>query len=172
MHKLCCPCCFGRSCLIPNQGYLSEAGASLVDQKLNLNIVPKTRVVRLVSETFNYPRIDRQKAKLKRTIKEHYPSARFNRMSLPPKVSVLPQSLMISNLFKFPILRLDHFKSLSMDTKMPITGCDASNKSHCQRNKTTAFNWNSRNSSYWITSFETRIVATIIGSFDTIIQKW
>lgn len=20
MHKLCCPCCFGRSCLIPNQG--------------------------------------------------------------------------------------------------------------------------------------------------------
>lgn len=85
MHKLCCPCCFGRSCLIPNQGYLSEAGASLVDQKLKLNIVPKTRVVRLVSETFNYPRIDRQKAKLKKTIKEHYPSARFNRMSLPPK---------------------------------------------------------------------------------------
>ncbi|XP_055306109.1 phosphatidylinositol 4-kinase type 2-alpha isoform X2 [Sitodiplosis mosellana] len=85
MHKLCCPCCFGRSCLMPNQGYLSEAGASLVDQKLKLNIVPKTRVVRLVSETFNYPRIDRQKAKLKKTIKEHYPSARFNRMSLPPK---------------------------------------------------------------------------------------
>jgi hypothetical protein len=20
MHRLCCPCCFGRSCLIPNQG--------------------------------------------------------------------------------------------------------------------------------------------------------
>lgn len=57
-----------------------------MDQKLNLNIVPKTRVVRLVSETFNYPRIDRQKAKLKKTIKEHYPSARFNRMTLPPKV--------------------------------------------------------------------------------------
>lgn len=44
MHKLCCPCCFGRSCLIPNQGYLSEAAASLVDSKLNLNVVPKTRV--------------------------------------------------------------------------------------------------------------------------------
>lgn len=56
-----------------------------MDQKLKLNIVPKTRVVRLVSETFNYPRIDRQKAKLKKTIKDHYPSARFNRMSLPPK---------------------------------------------------------------------------------------
>lgn len=46
MHKLCCPCCFGRSCLVPNQGYLSEAGASLVDQKLQLNIVPKTKVFR------------------------------------------------------------------------------------------------------------------------------
>lgn len=85
MHKLCCPCCFGRACLIPNQGYISEAGASLVDQKLNLNIVPKTHVVRLVSETFNYPRIDRQKARIKKTIKERIPAARFNRMSLPPK---------------------------------------------------------------------------------------
>ncbi|XP_017023508.1 phosphatidylinositol 4-kinase type 2-alpha isoform X1 [Drosophila kikkawai] len=85
MHKLCCPCCFGRACLIPNQGYLSEAGASLVDRKLNLNVVPKTRVVRLVAESFNYARIDRQKAKLKKRIKEHYPSAHFNRMSLPLK---------------------------------------------------------------------------------------
>lgn len=64
---------------------MSEAGASLVDQKLNLNIVPKTRVVRLVSETFNYPRIDRQKARIKKTIKERIPAARFNRMTLPPK---------------------------------------------------------------------------------------
>ena len=44
MHKTCCPCCFGRDCLIPNQGYLSEAGASLIDSKLGLNIVPKTKV--------------------------------------------------------------------------------------------------------------------------------
>lgn len=44
MHKTCCPCCFGRSCLIPNQGYMSEAGASLVDEKLGLNIVPRTKV--------------------------------------------------------------------------------------------------------------------------------
>ena len=44
MHKICCPCCFGRSCLVPNQGYLSEAGASLVDEKLGLNVVPKTKV--------------------------------------------------------------------------------------------------------------------------------
>ncbi|KAI5607401.1 phosphatidylinositol 4-kinase type 2-alpha [Silurus asotus] len=38
LQKLCCPCCFGRDCLVLNQGYLSEAGASLVDQKLELNI--------------------------------------------------------------------------------------------------------------------------------------
>ena len=44
VHKLCCPCCFGRSCLVPNQGYLSEAGASLVDEKLGLGVVPKTKV--------------------------------------------------------------------------------------------------------------------------------
>lgn len=44
-HKMCCPCCFGRGCIVPNQGYLSEAGASLVDEKLGLDIVPKTKVV-------------------------------------------------------------------------------------------------------------------------------
>lgn len=76
---------FGRACLIPNQGYLSEAGASLVDTKLNLQIVPKTRVVRLVSKSFNYPRIDRQKARIKRQIKERVPAAKFKRMTLPPK---------------------------------------------------------------------------------------
>ncbi|XP_041056312.1 phosphatidylinositol 4-kinase type 2-beta isoform X2 [Carcharodon carcharias] len=43
-HKTCCPCCFGRGCLIPNQGYLSEAGAYLVDEKLGLGVVPKTKV--------------------------------------------------------------------------------------------------------------------------------
>lgn len=88
MHKLCCPCCFGRSCLIPNQGYLSEAAAYVVDAKLGLNIVPKTRVVKLVSETFNYLRIDRQKARVKRAIMEQFPNVglRFNRIGLPPKV--------------------------------------------------------------------------------------
>ncbi|RVE44881.1 hypothetical protein evm_010481 [Chilo suppressalis] len=85
MHKLCCPCCFGRSCLIPNQGYLSEAGASLVDSKIGLKIVPKTRVVKLVSETFNYLRIDRERSRLKRAITEQFPNLRFNRMGLPPK---------------------------------------------------------------------------------------
>lgn len=82
MHKLCCPCCFGRSCLIPNQGYLSEAGASLVDRKLGLGVVPNTRVVELVSKTFNYPRLSRGKTRLKQVIADQFPAAgsHFNRL--------------------------------------------------------------------------------------------
>eukprot|EP00095_Tigriopus_kingsejongensis_P011756 maker-scaffold241_size241811-snap-gene-0.15 protein:Tk11756 transcript:maker-scaffold241_size241811-snap-gene-0.15-mRNA-1 annotation:"phosphatidylinositol 4-kinase type 2-beta" len=88
MHRLCCPCCFGRSCLIPNQGYMSEAGAGLVDQKLSLNVVPKTKVVHLASTTFNYLRIDIEKARAKRMVYEHFPKVgrHFHRLGLPPKV--------------------------------------------------------------------------------------
>ncbi|XP_041369019.1 phosphatidylinositol 4-kinase type 2-beta-like isoform X2 [Gigantopelta aegis] len=88
MHKLCCPCCFGRSCLVPNQGYLSEAGASVVDQKLLLNIVPKTKIVKLASETFNYNAIDRAKAMTKKNLLQKVPAVgkRFHRIGLPPKV--------------------------------------------------------------------------------------
>ncbi|KAK2098755.1 Phosphatidylinositol 4-kinase type 2-alpha [Saguinus oedipus] len=109
LQKLCCPCCFGRDCLVLNQGYLSEAGASLVDQKLELNIVPRLypvdqsichyrnrahialelqMVVYLASETFNYSAIDRVKSRGKRLALEKVPKVgqRFNRIGLPPKV--------------------------------------------------------------------------------------
>ncbi|XP_040217187.1 phosphatidylinositol 4-kinase type 2-alpha isoform X1 [Rana temporaria] len=88
LQKLCCPCCFGRDCLVLNQGYLSEAGASLVDQKLELSIVPRTRVVYLSSETFNYSAIDRVKSRGKKLALEKVPKVgqRFNRIGLPPKV--------------------------------------------------------------------------------------
>lgn len=88
MHKTCCPCCFGRSCLIPNQGYMSEAGASLVDEKLGLNIVPKTKVVRLASPTFNYNAIDRAKARSKRMVSDRFPDTigKHVRLGLPPKI--------------------------------------------------------------------------------------
>ncbi|TKR87840.1 hypothetical protein L596_012176 [Steinernema carpocapsae] len=55
-QRILCFCCFGRACLIPNNGYLSETGASLIDDRLCLNIVPKTRVVRLSSSAFFYGR--------------------------------------------------------------------------------------------------------------------
>lgn len=88
MHKLCCPCCFGRSCLIPNQGYLSEAGAYLVDRRFELGVVPKTRVVKLVSEAFHYSRFDRKKSETKKAINSQFPKVgrRFNRLGLKPKV--------------------------------------------------------------------------------------
>uniref|UniRef100_A0A672GTU9 Phosphatidylinositol 4-kinase type 2 n=1 Tax=Salarias fasciatus TaxID=181472 RepID=A0A672GTU9_SALFA len=87
-HKLCCPCCFGRGCLLPNQGYLSEAAASLVDTKLGLGVVPKTKVVFLASETFHYNAIDRAKSRGKKYALEKVPKVgrRFHRVGLPPKV--------------------------------------------------------------------------------------
>ncbi|XP_076868872.1 phosphatidylinositol 4-kinase type 2-beta isoform X2 [Brachyhypopomus gauderio] len=87
-HKVCCPCCFGRSCLVPNQGYLSEAAASLVDRKLGLDVVPKTKVVSLASETFHYSAIDRAKSRGKRYALEKVPQVgrHFHRVGLPPKV--------------------------------------------------------------------------------------
>lgn len=45
------------------------------------------QVVKLVSETFNYLRIDRERSRLKRAITEQFPNLRFNRMGLPPKVN-------------------------------------------------------------------------------------
>lgn len=86
LQKICCPCCFGRSCLVLNQGYLSEAGASIVDSKLDLHIVPKTRVVRLSAESFNYLAIDRVKSKTKQNLANRFPNMRFDRIGLPPKV--------------------------------------------------------------------------------------
>ncbi|XP_056136308.1 phosphatidylinositol 4-kinase type 2-beta [Lampris incognitus] len=87
-HKLCCPCCFGRGCLLPNQGYLSEAAASLVDTKLGLGVVPKTKVVYLASDTFHYSAIDRAKSRGKKYALEKVPKVgrRFHRVGLPPKV--------------------------------------------------------------------------------------
>uniref|UniRef100_S4RAH9 Phosphatidylinositol 4-kinase type 2 n=1 Tax=Petromyzon marinus TaxID=7757 RepID=S4RAH9_PETMA len=81
----------GRDCLVLNQGYLSEAGASLVDSTLGLNIVPKTKVVWLASEAFHYGAIDRAKSRGKKLALERVPEIgrRFHRIGLPPKVGSL-----------------------------------------------------------------------------------
>ncbi|KRX28293.1 Phosphatidylinositol 4-kinase type 2-beta [Trichinella nelsoni] len=91
MQRVCCPCCFGRSCLPLNQGYLSEAAASLVDEKLQLHVVPKTKIVRLAAPTFNYSRIDHAKAQTKQRIMEKYPNIgrHFHRLGLPRKIGSL-----------------------------------------------------------------------------------
>ncbi|TDL24282.1 hypothetical protein BD410DRAFT_786387 [Rickenella mellea] len=54
---------FGRSCLIPNLSYISEAAASLLDDRLNLNIVPRTELVSFSSPAFFYDWLDRNAAK-------------------------------------------------------------------------------------------------------------
>ncbi|CAF1178251.1 unnamed protein product [Adineta steineri] len=91
LHKTLCPCCFGRGCLIPNQGYLSEAGASIIDTKLRLNIVPKTRAVRLAADSFNYPAYQRHLITAKREINESvgrrmHGRRVFQPKGLPPKI--------------------------------------------------------------------------------------
>ncbi|KAF9348613.1 phosphatidyl inositol kinase [Mortierella sp. NVP85] len=69
IHRNLFPCCFGRSCLIPNLGYLSEAATSLVDRRLKLSIVPTTEVVWLSSPAFHYDYLDRRAAKLQKGAK-------------------------------------------------------------------------------------------------------
>jgi len=115
MHRMCCPCCFGRSCLIPNQGYMSEAGASLVDQKLGLNVVPKTKVIKLASEAFNYLRIDREKSKAKKVVNEHFPKVgrKFNRLGLPPKIGSF--QVFVEN-YKDADFHLRRFETDPLDT--------------------------------------------------------
>lgn len=65
---------------------MSEAGASIIDEKLNLNIVPKTKVVKLSAESFNYLAIDRMKSRTKQNLANRFPNMRFDRIGLPPKV--------------------------------------------------------------------------------------
>jgi hypothetical protein len=58
IHKNIFPCVFGRSCIIPNIGYISEAAASYLDRRLELNVCPRTEVVSLASPSFYYSASD------------------------------------------------------------------------------------------------------------------
>ncbi|KAA1471659.1 hypothetical protein DENSPDRAFT_837697 [Dentipellis sp. KUC8613] len=68
---------FGRSCLIPNLSYISEAAASLLDQRLNLNIVPPTQLVSLSSKAFFYDWIDRTAFKKGKPLPEKIGSMQY-----------------------------------------------------------------------------------------------
>ncbi|CEF71520.1 Pi4KIIalpha [Strongyloides ratti] len=72
-------------------GYLSEAGASYIDQKLGLNVVPPTKVTLFAAPTFNYSKIERAKARTKLRITNRYPQIErvFNRIGLPKKIGSL-----------------------------------------------------------------------------------
>lgn len=72
IHRNLFPCFFGRSCLIPNNGYICEAAACTLDRLLMTYIVPFTDTVFLSSPKFYYNYFDLQRAK--------------NGKPLPPKV--------------------------------------------------------------------------------------
>jgi hypothetical protein len=57
---------FGRACLVPNFSYLSEAGASLLSDRLEVYIVPPTELVSLSSPAFYYDWADRRAYKQKK----------------------------------------------------------------------------------------------------------
>ncbi|KAI1823121.1 hypothetical protein F4861DRAFT_348724 [Xylaria intraflava] len=61
IHRNLFPCCFGRTCLIPNLSYVSEAAAYTLDCQLRTNMVPYTDVIWLASKSFHYPYWDRRK---------------------------------------------------------------------------------------------------------------
>ncbi|KAJ1500836.1 phosphatidyl inositol kinase [Coelomomyces lativittatus] len=61
IHRNLFFCCFGRSCLVPNVGFLSEAGASLLDERLGFGLVPRTEVVYLSSSAFHYSSSQRKR---------------------------------------------------------------------------------------------------------------
>ncbi len=57
LHRNFLWCCFGREGLILNIGYISEAAASIMDTRLNLQIVPFTSVLQFASPSFHYAHI-------------------------------------------------------------------------------------------------------------------
>eukprot|EP00040_Diaphanoeca_grandis_P013469 m.68077 g.68077 ORF g.68077 m.68077 type:complete len:422 (-) comp23908_c2_seq2:327-1592(-) len=91
MQRMACPCMFGRPCLVLNVGYMSEAGAYMVDQYFNLDIVPMTKVVRLSSPSFFYSKIVRLKVRAVRKASAKFPESlgKNLRQDLPQKVGSL-----------------------------------------------------------------------------------
>ncbi|CAN6638770.1 phosphatidylinositol 4-kinase Lsb6p [Trichomonascus vanleenenianus] len=67
IHRNLFPCFFGRSCLIPNNGYVCEAAASILDRQLQTYIVPYTGTVKLSSPSFYYPYFERRRYETKGT---------------------------------------------------------------------------------------------------------
>ena len=49
-----CFCCFGRNCLIQNQGFTSECAASAVDKHFGINLVPLRMICKIIVYLFIY----------------------------------------------------------------------------------------------------------------------
>ncbi|CUM64559.1 uncharacterized protein PRCAT00002166001 [Priceomyces carsonii] len=102
LHRTFFPCFFGRACLIPNLGYVSEAAACVLDRQLLSYIVPFTEIVYLKSPSFYYSYWDRTRdfSRLPRKIGsfqlflEEYTDALtwFKLFPVPNELSSLPDS--------------------------------------------------------------------------------
>lgn len=143
---------------------MSEAAASLVDSKLQLNVVPKTKVVRLAGPTFNYSKIDRYKAKKKAEIMDKYPQVgrKFKRLGLSPKVKALWE--FIRDMQRF--YRLAAFSCLCPAIETPSGGCAVGTRVHRRHRLSrhvSNFNTSSRQWSCSITLFAIPIVAMTTG---------
>lgn len=68
LHRTFFPCFFGRSCLIPNLGYISEAAACVLDRMLLSYIVPYTDIIFLESNAFYLSFWQRTRHKLSKKI--------------------------------------------------------------------------------------------------------
>jgi len=144
LQKKLCPCCFGRGCLVPNQGYISEAGASIIDRKLRLNIVPKTRVVRLASNSFNYPAYQRHlitaTREINQSVSRHMHGRRvFHPKGLRPKVNEFEEEDEEKTTGRV-LFRLDHFNYLLKIILMPMFFSNKSIKIHFQKKLKHNFN--------------------------------
>eukprot|EP00035_Acanthoeca_spectabilis_P022616 m.444763 g.444763 ORF g.444763 m.444763 type:complete len:442 (+) comp19143_c0_seq1:185-1510(+) len=90
IQRILCPCCFGRGCLVNNHGYLSEAGAYVVDEFFKLSVVPPTRVVLLSSPSFHYSKVARLKAEAVDKVTGGFPDlGRHLQNGLPLKMGSL-----------------------------------------------------------------------------------
>ena len=155
IHRHLFPCFFGRSCLIPNLGYISEAASSLVDRRLGTCLVPHTDVIHLASPSFHYDYLDRRSASV---------------VGLPPKIGSFQcflDGFRDANLFlrdyPYPV---DHYRSSSslMGGSSVWAGCmgqeadgdddddngnvnnnNNSNSSHNNTGDYTALNMNNNN---------------------------
>lgn len=104
LHRTFVPCFFGRACLIPNLGYVSEAAACVLDRQLLSFIVPHTDIIYLKSQAFYctfWERVRSKPPKFKigsfQMFLNGYVEAQqfFNLYPLPTNIDKLPLSKII-----------------------------------------------------------------------------
>lgn len=98
LHRTFFPCFFGRSCLIPNLGYISEAAACVLDRQLLSYIVPYTDVIYLRSSLFYYSFLEKSNQRYKigsfQMFLNGYTEAHifFKMYPVPQDIETLPRS--------------------------------------------------------------------------------